>query len=334
MKAYPREVKARILVHRRITADYFRLRLLCPEIAHLAQPGQFIMLRVNELRDPFLRRPFGFSRIFPPRQKRARAEEEGALEICYQIVGRGTSLMSQLREGERLDILGPLGKGFWAKEGQKRTILVGGGIGIAPLISWAEKLCKVEGKKKRLTRNSEELPEVFVLIGAKSQDKILGIREFKEMGLNAQVATEDGSMGIHGLATDLLERELLTKGHHSTSLYTCGPMPMLTRIAQIADQFDLPCQVLMETRMACGVGACLGCALKVKERAFREMPEMGVSRSAEVKEEITAESERGDMEKEKREEIFRPVIAEAQTFRYALACKEGPVFEARDILWE
>ncbi|MBI5966754.1 MAG: dihydroorotate dehydrogenase electron transfer subunit [Deltaproteobacteria bacterium] len=334
MKTYPKEVKARILIHRRIAADYFRLRLLCPEIARFAQPGQFIMLRVNELRDPFLRRPFGFSRIFPPQEKRARPEDEGVLEICYQIVGRGTSLMTQLREGQRLDILGPLGNGFWAKEGQKGAILVGGGIGIAPLISWAEKLHKVGGKKKRLTRNSEEAPEVFVLIGGKSRDKILGIREIKKMGLDPQVATEDGSMGLPGLATDLLERELLTKGHDSTSLYACGPMPMLARVAQIADQFDLPCQVLMETRMACGVGACLGCALKVKERAFREMAQIGVSRPEEEKEEMIAESQWGKMEKENQKEIFIPVIAEAPTFRYALACKEGPVFEARDILWE
>jgi len=332
MKTYPKEVKARILIHRRIASDYFRLRLHCPEIARLAQPGQFIMLRVNELRDPFLRRPFGFSGIFPPQEKRARPEDEGAVEICYQIVGRGTFLMTQLREGQRLDILGPLGNGFWAKEGQKRAILVGGGIGIAPLISWAEKLRKVGGKKKRVARNAEESPEVLVLIGGKSRDKILGMGEFKKMGLAPQVATEDGSMGIPGLATDLLEREILTKGHNSTSLYACGPRPMLARVAQIADQFDLPCQVLMETRMACGVGACLGCAVKVKEKALREMPEIGASSPEE--EEMIAESGRGKREKESREESFIPGIAQAPTFRYALACKEGPVFEARDILWE
>lgn len=332
MKTHPREVKARILLHRRIASDYFRLRLLCPDIARLAQPGQFILLRVNELRDPFLRRPFSFSRILPPKGKRARPEDEGALEICYKIVGRGTLLMTQLREGQRLDVLGPLGKGFWAPEGQKRAILIGGGIGIAPLFPWAEELGGERKKKKRLPKTSEENPEVLVLIGGKSREKILGIREFKKIGVEPQVATEDGTLGMQGLATDLLERELMTQGPKSASLYACGPMPMLARVAQIADQFDLPCQVLLEARMACGVGACLGCAVKVKEGALRGMPESEEFSAA--REETRLAGECGEGEMGSNIENMIPVIAEVPAFRYARACKEGPVFEAREILWE
>src|SRR4030043_246270 len=128
------------------------------------------MLRVSDSTDPFLRRTFSFFRIFPPQGERKRPEDEGALEICYQVVGRGTSRMAQLRMGERLDVLGPLGK-------------------------------------------------------------IQGIRERQRMGFEPQVATEDGSLGIQGLATDLLERELLTQGPKSVALYSCGPWPMLARVA-------------------------------------------------------------------------------------------------------
>lgn len=328
MKAPPKEVKARILLHRRITPDYFRLRLLCPEIACLARPGQFTMLRVSELRDPFLRRPFSFCRIFPPKGRRVRPEEEGAVEIWYKVVGRGTGLMSQLREGQRLDLLGPLGNGFRVAEGRKQAILVGGGIGIAPLVAWAEKLRGLGGK----TKNFKEGLEVLILIGGKSPDEILGVREFKKMGFDPQVATEDGRLGMQGLATDLLERKLLTQGHSTASIYACGPMPMLVRVAQIADQFDLPCQVLVESRMACGVGACLGCAVKVKEEGFGKIS--GARGSLAGREEASPECGGEESEMAASNEGLMPVIAEAPAFRYARACKEGPVFEAREILWE
>jgi len=330
MKIHPREVKARILLHRRMASDYFRLRLLCPEIARWAQPGQFILMRVNELRDPFLRRPFGFSRIFLPKGKRTKPEDEGVLEIYYKIVGRGTSLMTQLREGQRLDVLGPLGKGFWVSEGQKRAILIGGGIGIGPLIPWAEQLQRE--RRKRPPKSLEESPEVFVLIGGKNRDKILGMRELKKIGCEPQVATEDGSLGIQGLATDLLERELMTQGSKSASLYACGPMPMLARVAQIAEQFDLPCQVLMEARMACGVGACLGCAVKVKEYGSGGIP--ASPEPAAAGERIVPAGECGEGEMGSAKESVIPVIAEVPAFRYARVCKEGPVFEAKEILWE
>ena len=254
------------------------------------------------------------------------------MEICYKIAGRGTALMTQLREGQRLDILGPLGKGFWEIEGPKRAILVGGGIGVAPLLPWAERLQGERRKKKKVAKSLEENPEVLVLIGGMSRDKILGMRELKKIGCEPQVATEDGSLGMQGLATDLLERELMTQGSKSASLYACGPMPMLARVAQIADQFDLPCQVLMEARMACGVGACLGCAVKVKEDASGRTSESEDPTAA--REGIVSAGECGEGEMGSAKESLVPVITEVAAFRYARACKEGPVFEAKEILWE
>jgi NAD(P)H-flavin reductase len=187
-------------------------------------------------------------------------------------------------------------------------------------------------KKKKVAKSLEENPEVLVLIGGKSRDKILGMRELKKIGCEPQVATEDGSLGMQGLATDLLERELMTQGSKSASLYACGPMPMLARVAQIADQFDLPCQVLMEARMACGVGACLGCAVKVREHTSGGEP-IGQEPAA-AEEDIVPAMECGEGEMGSAKENRVPVITEAAAFRYVRACKEGPVFEAKEILWE
>lgn len=331
MSSYPKEVKAKILFHRRIGADYFRLRLLCPEIARLAQPGQFAMVRINELKDPFLRRPFSFSQIFFPQEKKKKAMDEGGVEICYQIIGRGTALMTQLQEGQRLDLLGPLGKGFWTEEGRTRAILVGGGIGVAPLLAWAQELQGKRQPTKRTPKNPEERAGIVFLMGGKSKEKILGVSECRKMGLEPLVATEDGSWGARGMATDLLERELIMGQYDSTALYACGPMSMLSRVAQMADQFDLPCQVLLESRMACGLGACLGCTVKVRVEDLGKIDQRG-KRSSTA--EDTALGIEGECGIQARREGSLPVISEAPPFRYARACKEGPVFDTRKIFWD
>jgi dihydroorotate dehydrogenase electron transfer subunit len=325
MKIHPKEVKAKVFLHRRISSDYFRLQLACPEIGRLARPGQFLMLRVNELQDPFLRRPFSFSRIFPPREKKRKPMDEGGVEICYQTVGRGTLLMTRVQEGQRLDLLGPLGNGFWPEEGCTRVILVGGGIGVPPLLTWAQELKKNgPGKKKSINA-----PEMTFLIGGKDKEKILGAGECRRWGIEVQVATEDGSLGAKGLVTDLLEKELMTGRHEATAIYACGPNPMLARIAQVADQFDLPCQVSLESRMACGVGACLGCTVKFREEVPPGENREGQSAPPRADSFAAAEGE----ERTTREGAI-PVISEAPPFRYARVCREGPVFDARKIFWD
>ena len=325
MRKNPKEVKAKVLLHRRISSDYFRLQLSCPEIARLARPGQFLMVRVNELQDPFLRRPFSFSRIYPPREKKRKPMDEGGVEICYQIVGRGTLLMSRVQEGQRLDLLGPLGNGFWPEEGCSRVILVGGGIGVPPLLAWAQELKKKgPGKKKFISA-----PELTFLIGGQNKEKILGAGECRRWGIEAQVATEDGSLGAKGLVTDLLEKELMTGRHEATAIYACGPKSMLARIAQVAEQFDLPCQVSLESHMACGVGACLGCTVKFREGV---PPVKNQERQSALPQADSLPGREGE-EKTPREGTI-PVISEGVPFRYARVCKEGPVFDARKIFWD
>ena len=325
MNLHPREVKAKILLHRRIGSDYFRLQLACPEIARLARPGQFLMLRITDLKDPFLRRPFSFSQIYRPQEVKKKPLNEGGVEICYQAVGRGTRLMTQLQEGQRVDLLGPLGNGFWPEDQCSWVILVGGGIGVPPLLSWAQELRRKRAGKKRSAKASEAPQELLFLMGAKNKEKIMGLSECRKWGIEVQVATEDGSLGVKGMVTDLLERELMTGQHGATAIYACGPNPMLVQIAQVAEQFDRPCQVLLESRMACGVGACLGCTVKYREE--RETAQF----SALLNPEFPA-GEEGE-EQESREGAI-PMISEIPPFRYARVCKEGPVFDARKIFWD
>ena len=151
------------------------------------------------------------------------------------------------------------------------------------------------------------------------------------MGLEPLVATEDGSLGFKGVATDLLERELLMGRYDSTVLYACGPMPMLARVAQMAYQFTVPCQVLLKSRMACGVGACLGCTVKVREEDSKMAERKDGTSSA--PEELAPEIE-GECGTEGRKEGKLPMISEAPPFRYSRACKEGPVFDTRKIFWD
>ena len=143
------------------------------------------------------------------------------------------------------------------------------------------------------------------------------------------MATEDGSLGAKGLVTDLLEKELMTGQHGATAIYACGPNPMLARVAQVADQFDLPCQVSLESRMACGVGACLGCTVKFREKLS---PGENQERQSTVPRADSFPAAEGE-ERTTREGAM-PVISEAPPFRYARVCKEGPVFDARKIFWD
>lgn len=319
MRRKIKEVKAKVVHHSRLGEKYFNLRLLAPEIARLAQPGQFVMLRVAEARDPYLRRPFSLARIFPPGQKEKNKKDQGLVEIWYQVRGRGTHLMSRLSVGEKVDILGPLGRGFWFAENLKKAILVGGGIGLAPLIAWAQ---KIQGEKKKQRLSAQDL-QVLVMVGGKSRGEILGWRELKKMRLEPQITTEDGSWGKTGLVTDLLESELMTGRNEGTVIYACGPWGMLTKVAQIADQFDIPCQVLLESRMACGLGACLGCAVKV--RVENEGQEF-------LKE--SAPNEGGESEKTLFDQEAEWAVNTPLPFRYARVCQEGPVFLAAKVIWE
>ena len=239
------------------------------------QPGQFVMLKVGTNYDPLLRRPFAAFCT--------KAEAGRSLEIYYQVVGRGTQLMTALMPGTALEILGPLGNGFIIPPTLKHAVLVAGGMGIVPIRCLAHTLS--QSKSVRIT----------VLYGTQTAANLLFLEEFEALSIALQISTDDGTQGHHGFVTDIASRflENLADGPHEAACFSCGPWSMLRTIAEITTPSGLPCQVSLETRMACGIGACLGCVVK---KHFSQS-------------------------------------AHDRPPGYMRVCMEGPVFQAQEIAW-
>jgi len=228
----PSQQQSRILANEQLTADVFRLTVHAPEITAAAAPGQFVMVRAAESLDPLLRRPFSIH----------SRGADGSLSLLFKVVGRGTALLAKAKPGDVLDLLGPFGKGFDMSAADKPVCLIGGGMGIAPLLFLAQKL---PGRK-------------YALLGARCHDELAQLaKEFAELGCAVQLATDDGSLGHHGFIPDLLD-EILPQ---ISRVCACGPSPMMRCVARKCRAAGTPCQVSLETHMACGMGACLGCVL-------------------------------------------------------------------------
>lgn len=236
--------KTQVIRIERFTDDIVRLTLDSPDIASIAHPGQFVMIRSGTGKDPLLRRPFSISQTSNNRY----------FQVLFKVVGRGTSFLSHCREGEFLSVLGPLGHGFHIDcEGQ--NCLIGGGMGIAPLLFLA----------KFILRRCPTRPPVVVL-GARNRQELTTLMfDFSQLGLTAHAATDDGSLGHHGVLTDVLKK--LDIGKDCTT-YVCGPYPMMSAVHRFCVDRDYACQVSMETSMACGMGACLGCIVPVTKGGY------------------------------------------------------------------
>lgn len=231
-----------VLWNRKMDSDYGRIGIRCAGYAD-ARPGQFVMLRFPGRLDPLLRRPFSIFRLIEQDQNVA------GIELLYKVVGRGTLLLSMVRAGDAVDLLGPMGNGFCVAPNTRRIFMVGGGIGAAPLVFLAGSL-----KKDRLCA-----AHVQVFIGGKTKGDLPAMDAFSDMGFAVNAATEDGSFGSQGLVTGLMERAI--KESPPDLICACGPMGMLQVVACQAQKYKIPCQVSIETLMACGMGACLGCAV-------------------------------------------------------------------------
>jgi dihydroorotate dehydrogenase electron transfer subunit len=223
-----------------LTGVVFRLSFLSKEIAREAQPGQFVMIHPKKFSEPLLPRPFSIHRV-----------QGGRVDLLIRVAGQGTRQLCGLSPGEILEIKGPLGRGF-KLDSERDPILVAGGIGVAPLLFLADRFSKM---KKNKTVAPPRL-----LIGAGSKKELLGLGEFKKAGLRVQAVTEDGSSGRKGLVTDLL-KGIPAKGLDRAMIYACGPQGMLRAVASWSAAGNIPCQVSLEARMACGMGACLGCSV-------------------------------------------------------------------------
>jgi dihydroorotate dehydrogenase electron transfer subunit len=232
------EQYAEIAFNDQINENTWLLGLRSSEIAKAAKPGQFVMIRVRRALEPLLRRPFSICGV-----------KKDLCLFLYRIVGQGTAVMARLREGHEVSVLGPLGKGFTLPKKDQLPILVAGGIGIAPLAFLAQSL------------KTKAFP---FLMGFGSASEIIDLEHLSGGRMEISVATDDGTRGHAGPVTDLLEKFLKSQKTKSKklSVYTCGPKPMLKKIAETARHRKIPCQLSLEANMACGIGACQGCALR------------------------------------------------------------------------
>jgi dihydroorotate dehydrogenase electron transfer subunit len=217
-----------------------------------ALPGQFLHIRVEDSCDPLLRRPLSIHDIIA-----SRKDGGYIARILYEVVGKGTALLSEKKPFSEIDVLGPLGAGFDLQKIRKEghVVVVAGGMGVAPLFFLARKLIQ---DAQHASGNSK----IIILIGAKTRHDILREKEFKDLGCDVRVATEDGSKGFKGRVTDLLKEQLLAFRGQPSVVCACGPKPMLAVVSAIARQHRVPAQVSLEEFMGCGLGACLGCVIR------------------------------------------------------------------------
>ncbi|MHB1392064.1 MAG: dihydroorotate dehydrogenase electron transfer subunit [Clostridia bacterium] len=222
---------SKIVENRELCQNIFEIVVECPEMAQEAKPGQFLHIKTNKGLDPLLRRPVSISRI---------NKDKGYISLVYQILGRGTKEMAALKPDEEIDIMGPFGNGFPVFPGKKCAI-VGGGMGVAPLLELAYSL--------------------------NDCDAYLGFRcstfklaEYKSACKELHIATEDGSAGSKGYVTDIIKNV-----DKYEIVYTCGPKLMMKKVKELCESKSVQCFVSIEERMGCGIGACLVCACKIKE---------------------------------------------------------------------
>jgi len=261
-----------ILDNREIAPGYFLMELVSPEIAKNSSPGQFLHIKCSPNHNPLLRRPFSIHRVTYENPVGISYGAKG-IEILYKVVGKGTHYLSKRKKGEKIDCIGPLGKGFELPKDE--IIFVAGGVGIAPLFFLAEKITK-------LPITNYQLP-IKVFLGAKTEDEILCTDELKSLGAELHIATEDGSMGYRGLVSQLFKNQLSAINYQlSTSIYACGPKEMLKEIALVCEEHRIPCQVSLEQFMGCGIGICNSCLIRTKQGYRRVCKDGPVFSSEEI----------------------------------------------------
>ncbi len=245
-----RDITATVTSQTSPVTGIYLMGVKAPEIAAQASPGQFCMLQhVGAIHDPLLRRPLSIH----------RTEEDGAVHFLYRKTGRGTELLSLLKEGDSVKILGPLGNGFtWNRE--IRCVLVGGGMGIAPLLFLADRIVQKGG-------------DLLVILGAATAGDLACLDSFRAVCRAGRLltTTEDGSLGHRGLVTDLLtdtfDNQEQAETGAGTTVMACGPWPMMKAVADICTHKSIRCEVSLEAHMACGTGLCLGCAVPTANSA-------------------------------------------------------------------
>jgi dihydroorotate dehydrogenase electron transfer subunit len=234
------QLTARVIAKQEISQGIFRLTVFAPQVAREAVPGQFVHVRCGSDQPYLFRRPFSVHQIVG----------EDTIALLVRVVGQGTRWLVSREPKESIDMIGPLGRGFEIKPDLSRAVLVAGGLGVAPLIFLAKRL-------------AERKVKAYTLMGAGNRELLLDFMDLKRLTRRISVATDDGSQGHKGMVTDLLSKEIEEAAPEV--VFACGPEAMLKTVAGLTRRHGVACQVSLEAVLACGVGACLGCAVKAKE---------------------------------------------------------------------
>ena len=225
----------------------FVTRLVSPVIARNVQPGQFVQLRVRDEARPLLRIPLSVAGV---------DKSAGIIDVIYEAVGPKTRVLSRLGEAESVACLGPLGNSFPDPQPEQQVVLIGGGIGLPPLLFFGH----------TLTSGGQEAG-VDLLVGARTATKHLSLDYLQSAASSVAIATDDGSAGHAGLVTELLEQRLAAATACNIVVYTCGPHPMMHAVASICTRAEVPCFASLEEYMACGFGVCVGCVVETQAPA-------------------------------------------------------------------
>ena len=227
------------LVKKEVVAEgIYKFTVKAPAIASKAKTGQFLEIKISKTGAPFLRRPISIYNI---------CKEEGLVEFIFQVKGEGTKLLAEENVGAEIDIMGPLGNGSFDISDYKKVAIIGGGIGTYPLYELAKEL--------------NEKSDVTVYMGFRNKDLVTLEDEFAKVSNRLVITTDDGSYKEKGFAINFLKEDC--KKEKPDMIYACGPLPMLKAVREFALEENIPCQVSLEERMGCGIGACLGCAIKI-----------------------------------------------------------------------
>ena len=253
---------AEILNHQSYPGDQYIMRIHAPEIAARAKPGSFVHLTVHALRP--MRRPISIMRV---------DADNGWVDLLYKVVGEGTQLLSKREAGEKISVMGPIGKPFDIPAEVKRPLLIGGGVGMPPMIFIAADLHQRGGFEPFVVLGSE-VPFPFttkpstIIVPGMPDGVIATMPLMEDWGFACRLASKQGYPGTYeGYVTDVARswlNALSEAQRKEVVIYSCGPHPMLEAVAKLAKEFDLPCQVSLEEFMACAVGGCAGCVVKVQ----------------------------------------------------------------------
>jgi dihydroorotate dehydrogenase electron transfer subunit len=252
------QLRTRIVENVRVAQDTYRVRFDAPEIARRIVPGQFLMMRLAGLNDPLLGRPLALYDVI-----RDSSGRPTSIDVVYATFGKMTHQLARCVPGDELDIWGPLGNGF-PPTPTKHLIMVAGGIGQTPFLALGQEYmgtCQYGDPP----RTVEQANRVTLCYGVRTAALLARAEDFRSAGFDLRIASNDGTIGHHGLVTDLLQQVLSETHEEDRAVVSCGPEPMMEAVAEICHRSNTRCIVSLETPMACGIGICFSCVAKVRQ---------------------------------------------------------------------